>query len=58
MESYSQYASGDWTHFKTKEREYNIIGLVPSVLLGSLSGLVVQGVFPEYYVFVRIVEKF
>lgn len=73
-ESYSPYAIGDWKHFKTTEREYNIIGLAPSVigtviggvvggkitpvLLGALASVVVGGVFPEYYVSVRTVEEY
>jgi hypothetical protein len=72
--SYSPYAIDDWSHFKTTERYYNIIGLVPSAiggliggvvgskitstLLGAIAGLVVGGVFPEYYVSVRTVEEY
>lgn len=66
---YGSSAANGWTHYNTKYREYNIVGLVPSAIggliggavgqkaaslaVGSLSGLLVSGMFPEYYISVR-----
>ncbi len=72
--------SSAWTYFGTKARYYNIVSLVPSVvgsligglagakvsqlIVGTLGGLLVGGMFPEYYIttltqeWFRIIDPF
>ena len=73
-ESYSTSSIGNWTHFETIRREYNIVGLVPSVVgsfvggavggkltpivVGALAGMLVGGRFPEYYICYRQVREY
>lgn len=75
IDDYSSYATQlTWSHFKTTIREYNILGLIPSLvggiiggkigskvgqlIFGALSGLLVSGFFPEYYICTRSIQEF